>query len=212
MALPRRIQLTTLSGDTPLPAAPSPKLPVNESKPEANLLGTVTTVRFELQLRPSNEHRCPEFCYSELVKANEAQKRPKTFEEVDAENERNELEVLAKKFESKYGGPDKPRKDRISDLVDIGDGYDDEDSFIDNSEAYDEFVPSSLTTEHGGFYINSGALQYRRTSDGAVCVTSGSDGDPETTKIVKKRKLKDGGEQKLKKKKKRLEEKSTEAG
>src|SRR4029434_8531596 len=33
--------------------------------------------------------------------------------------------------------------------------------------------------------MNSGALQYRRTSDGAVCVTSGSDGDPETTKIVK---------------------------
>lgn len=27
------------------------------------------------------------------------------------------------------------KKDRIQDLVDIGYGYDDEDSFIDNSEA-----------------------------------------------------------------------------
>lgn len=29
----------------------------------------------------------------------------------------------------------KPKKDRIQDLIDIGYGYDDEDSFIDNSEA-----------------------------------------------------------------------------
>ena len=41
-------------------------------------------------------------CLFRVRQANEAQKRPKTFEEVDAENERNELEVLAKKFESKY--------------------------------------------------------------------------------------------------------------
>lgn len=31
--------------------------------------------------------------------------------------------------------PKKKKQDRIQDLIDIGFGYDDEDSFIDNSEA-----------------------------------------------------------------------------
>lgn len=45
------------------------------------------------------------FCSNMLLcghQAHEAQKRPKTLEEVDAENEKNELEALAKKFEAKY--------------------------------------------------------------------------------------------------------------
>ncbi|XP_063142069.1 ubinuclein-2 isoform X7 [Rattus norvegicus] len=84
----------------------------------------------------------------------------------DEHKERQEVEMLAKKFEMKYGGKArKHRKDRLQDLIDIGFGYDETDPFIDNSEAYDELVPASLTTKYGGFYINTGTLQFRQASD-----------------------------------------------
>ena len=47
---------------------------------------------------------------------------------------------------------------------DLGEGYDDSDSFIDNSECFDEVVPPEVTTVLGGFYINAGALQFKVSS------------------------------------------------
>ncbi|KAJ1174022.1 hypothetical protein NDU88_005846 [Pleurodeles waltl] len=132
------------------------------------------TVRLELALRDPTEESCSEYSYPELLgaarlgcSATPQKKAPSSDDPFnEEERERQQVEMLAKKFEAKYGGKvHKHRKDRMQDLIDIGYGYDETDPFIDNSEAYDELVPASLTTKHGGFYINTGTLQFRQTSD-----------------------------------------------
>uniref|UniRef100_A0A287DAU4 Ubinuclein 2 n=1 Tax=Ictidomys tridecemlineatus TaxID=43179 RepID=A0A287DAU4_ICTTR len=119
--------------------------------------------------------------------------------------------MLAKKFEMKYGGkPRKHRKDRLQDLIDIGFGYDETDPFIDNSEAYDELVPASLTTKYGGFYINTGTLQFRQASDTEEedITDNQKHKPPKVPKIkeddieMKKRKRKEEGEKEKKPRKK----------
>ncbi|KAF6128064.1 ubinuclein 1 [Phyllostomus discolor] len=161
-------------------------------------------VRITLTLFEPDHKRCPEFFYPELVKNIRGKvkglqpgdkKKDLSDPFNDDEKEKHKVEALARKFEEKYGGK-KRRKDRIQDLIDMGYGYDESDSFIDNSEAYDELVPASLTTKYGGFYINSGTLQFRQASE--------SEDDfikEKKKKSPKKRKLKEGGE-KIKKKKK----------
>lgn len=46
---------------------------------------------------------------------------------------------------------------------------------------YDEFVPASITTKFGGFYVNSGLLQFRHASDTEDLTTS--EETPEATKV-----------------------------
>ncbi|XP_064842600.1 ubinuclein-2-like isoform X3 [Oncorhynchus masou masou] len=139
------------------------------------------TVRLNLSLPEPSERGSAEFNYSELVQSTQVKKSPAPGPPkgltpaldpndpfADDEKERREIEALAKKFESKYSQANtgkKKRKDRVQDLIDIGFGYDETDPFIDNSEAYDELVPASLNTKLGGFYINTGTLQFRAASE-----------------------------------------------
>ncbi|XP_059427626.1 ubinuclein-2-like isoform X2 [Carassius carassius] len=160
------------------------------------------TVRLNLCLSEPNEQCSAEFNYSELIQSQQAKKNPPDSKSSldpndpfnDDERERREVEALAKKFESKYGNAGKKRrKDRMQDLIDIGFGYDESDPFIDNSEAYDELVPASLTTKLGGFYINTGTLQFRAASE-----SEGEDGGKK-----EKSRMRDGEEPLIKRRKKK---------
>merc|ERR1712150_330021 len=84
----------------------------------------------------------------------------------NASDDEEQIKALANKFEAKYGSAaqriKKKKKDRkVDDYADLGYGYDTDDSFIDDSELHDELVPETVTTAHGGFYINTGLLEFR---------------------------------------------------
>ncbi|XP_049758578.1 ubinuclein-1 isoform X1 [Elephas maximus indicus] len=205
MSEPHRVQFTSLPGPlNPAFLKKSRKEEVGGAEQLQDSEPAAAAVRITLTLFEPDHKRCPEFFYPELVKNIRGKvkglqpgdkKKDLSDPFNDEEKERHKVEALARKFEEKYGGK-KRRKDRIQDLIDMGYGYDESDSFIDNSEAYDELVPASLTTKYGGFYINSGTLQFRQASE--------SEDDfikEKKKKSPKKRKLKEGGE-KIKKKKK----------
>ncbi|XP_060910590.1 ubinuclein-2-like isoform X3 [Labrus mixtus] len=172
MAQSRRIQLTTLPCNVDLPSSPVKQAPPLKSpsgvQHEKENRSDTDTVRLVLKLFEPDERSFPEFSFSQLVenKINRTKDEvPLSRFEEAGKREIDEVAAIARKLEEKYGNEPKQKKDRIQDLIDIGYGYDDEDSFIDNSEAYDEFVPASITTKFGGFYINSGMLQFRQASD-----------------------------------------------
>ncbi|XP_076871477.1 ubinuclein-2a isoform X3 [Brachyhypopomus gauderio] len=173
---------------------------------------TKRTVRLDLSLSEPSDTSSSEFNYSDLIQSQQTRRTPPVVAPAHDpsdpfnhdERHRREVEALAKKFESKYGAATrKKRKDRVQDLIDIGFGYDESDPFIDNSEAYDELVPASLSTKLGGFYINTGTLQFRAASE-----SEGEGGDKDTNTRggegpeLKKKKRKDGANLEEKKPKK----------
>ncbi|XP_053781899.1 ubinuclein-2 isoform X3 [Desmodus rotundus] len=215
----------SLQREPPRPEPPPPPLPLPQlhlqppppresaSRAEPQQRPPRETVRLELVLKDPTDESCVEFSYPELLLCGEQRRKPIHTEDPfnDEHQERQEVEMLAKKFEMKYGGkPRKHRKDRLQDLIDIGFGYDETDPFIDNSEAYDELVPASLTTKYGGFYINTGTLQFRQASDTEEEDTTDNQKHkpPKIPKIkeddieIKKRKRKEEGEKEKKPRKK----------
>lgn len=86
-------------------------------------------------------------------------------------------------------GVAKKRKWRKDDYADIGMGYDESDSFIDNTDGYDEIIPKNVTTLHGGFYINCGALEFKTDNNVSSSDSSSSDGEESPAKNVSRKVL-----------------------
>ncbi|XP_062444359.1 ubinuclein-1 isoform X5 [Rhea pennata] len=171
MTEPHRVQFTTLHGPLSSSFLKKPRKEDAEH-PQDSEPAAAAAVRITLTLFEPDHKRCPEFFYPDLLKSSRVKAKSSSSGDKrkdpadpfnDEENERQEVEALARKFEEKY---------------------------------YDELVPASLTTKYGGFYINSGTLQFRQASDDEDDYIK-----EKKKKTPKKRKLKDGGE-KMKKKKK----------
>ncbi|XP_053399236.1 ubinuclein-2-like isoform X2 [Mercenaria mercenaria] len=205
---PKRLQFTTLGP------------PGKQEKKDV----TPKTHRFNLDIPESTDTTCPEFFYTELLKTIPGtEEKPKSDDPFD-DDDADKLAAIARGFEEKYNKPitGKKKKKKWQDnyyLEQLGEGYDENDTFIDNSEAYDEVLPETMTTKLGGFYINSGRLELKEMSDSSEDefrsplpvkknkkrrISSDEDSDGE--KVVKKKKMKDtlsvDGEVKKKKKKK----------
>ncbi|CAH0591459.1 unnamed protein product [Chrysodeixis includens] len=148
------------------------------------------TVRLTINLDESNESKYPKLNYKELVIAEERKKRVENGKTtgLDPFSESNEdVERIARKFEQKYGGKStygRNGRSKHDDFADIGAGYDDNDSFIDNTHGYDEMIPPECDTLHGGFYINCGSLEFKNVPENQSTM---SDGEPGSGRRNKRR-------------------------
>nr|XP_036674141.1 yemanuclein [Drosophila suzukii] len=147
------------------PDAPPSAGSTNSSKPPTK---PAKCIRIKLDLFETDSNKYPEFNYSRLLYLEK--KKAKKLKQVTtcngadpfADND-DDVARIVKELEAKYGnsyatGRGKSKKD---DYVDIGMGYDESDSFIDNTDAYDEIIPEEAETLEGGFYINCGALEFK---------------------------------------------------
>ena len=67
-------------------------------------------------------------------------------------------------------------KYRLKNFTHLGKGYDESDSFIDNSDAYDANIPKNMVPTRGGFYINGETIQLREKKSSSKKKTATSTG------------------------------------
>ncbi|XP_041970105.1 yemanuclein isoform X2 [Aricia agestis] len=150
------------------------------------------TVRLTINLDESNESKYPELNYKELVIATARKKRTENgkTEGLDPFSDNDDdVERVARKFEQKYGGKStygRKGRSKYDEFADIGAGYDENDSFIDNTDGYDEMIPPECDTLYGGFYINCGSLEFKTVPEN---VTATSDGEPNRNHVRNKRRI-----------------------
>ncbi|KAL1239821.1 Ubinuclein-2 [Trichinella pseudospiralis] len=128
---------------------------------------TLPTIRLDVSMKLHSGKAYPEIHVPSIVKeqlgidVNEYGVDPSTRSE-----EYQKLSGIVKKCEQRFGG--KGRKScigQVEDFIDLGFGYDLSDPFIDDAEGYELLVPSTLSTQHGGFYVNRGELEFCDVAD-----------------------------------------------
>ncbi|XP_073818412.1 yemanuclein isoform X2 [Musca autumnalis] len=176
MSEAKRVTLTTISStvSSSILAAGSSRFGADflapaekPSAPTSSNKNGCKTLRLNVELFQTDCNQYPEFDYSKLVhvekkKLKKLKQKTNGFSDPFEDND-DDVARIAKELERKYGnayvsGRGKNKRDDI----DIGMGYDESDSFIDNTEAYDEMVPDEVETIEGGFYINCGALEFKK--------------------------------------------------
>ncbi|XP_039747549.1 yemanuclein isoform X2 [Pararge aegeria] len=137
------------------------------------------TVRLTVNLDESNESKYPELNYKALLITTARKKRVengKTSGLDPFSDNDDDVERVARKFEQKYGGKStygRKGRSKYDEFADIGAGYDDNDSFIDNTHGYDEMIPPECDTLYGGFYINCGSLEFKTVPENQSTVSDG---------------------------------------
>ncbi|XP_014258639.1 yemanuclein-like [Cimex lectularius] len=101
------------------------------------------SIRLNLELKNGEEDHCPIFNYYNLI-----QKRKHDISDGVRDN------------------VDQMDKQRSVSYAQLGAGYDENDSFIDNTDLQDEGMPENLDTKRGGFYVNYGKLEFTKVCDG----------------------------------------------
>ncbi|CAG9571582.1 unnamed protein product [Danaus chrysippus] len=145
------------------------------------------TLRLSINLDVSDETKYPELNYKELYAAalkKKSGENCKTSGLDPFSDNDDDIKRVTRKFEQKYGGKStygKKGRSKYDDLADIGAGYDENDSFIDNTDGYDEIMPPECDTEYGGFYINSGKLEFKTVPENNKRGLSSSSSEEESS-------------------------------
>lgn len=105
------------------------------------------TIVFDIDLGHQSE-----FSYLDLIKGH--------LKETSNNENDSDVENVMKNLEERFG-KNKPEVDR-------GFGYDKQDSFIDDTEAYDELLPDTMGSNFGGFCINYGMLKHKLSDEHLV--------------------------------------------
>lgn len=124
------------------------------------------SIRLTVDLTDSSLRGKYIFSYEDLVKkakakaAKESKNGAPGLPNLMSGDSEEELKKIASNYEEKYGRETDKRRYRT--YTDLGAGYDSEDSFIDNTEANEEGIPEEMDTKKGGFYINTGKLEFSK--------------------------------------------------
>lgn len=151
------------------------------------------TIRLNIDLTQINREGSVILNYNKLL--NEERARIEKRERGDTRDGKSEKDSKKLKFsDNRY----------IHSYAELGAGYDDDDSFIDNTEANEEGLPENMDTKYGGYYINSGELELKKTnrqetsssSESSDSSRSDSSSDEEVKKPTVKKDPQDSGDSK----------------